>query len=244
MIRQQLQRVLRVFFSKSAKTAATAAIKKAKELNKITEDERKKAEVIALAAYDAILWNNLVEAVREELQAVVEQAGQEGLQQLNVANETVKEAINRIAVDYATMRSAEMVGMQYEEEKLVEFPAATWNIAKTTKDDLFDLAIRALQKNSSFSTLEEDILTAKTFSLERTELIAKQETAIAQVKTNLDVWRRTGIVTKVEVFVSNRHSIIDQCDDLVDSNPYDITDVPLIPAHPRCECGIRAVEVI
>lgn len=236
LVRQQLYNVFRIFLTNSAHDAASAAEKEMKNLAKITENEKK--EAILLAAYSAIIWDDLVNSVITDLLAIVEAAQVEGLQQLNMP---VVE--DQLASDYAASRAAEMIGKKYVDGELVDFPSAQWVIANTTKDDLSDLIDNAVNDVVTPEQLAERIRIAKIFSAERAELIAKTETSMGQIYGNLAPWKSSGKVKKVNIVLSLKHKVIDECDDIANGSPYLINKVPYLPIHPQCQCSIVAAEI-
>src|SRR3954470_14148458 len=103
LIRQQMQRKIYTFFVNSASDIATAIRKK--HLGKT-----KKEEETFIAAYAAIKWNELVEAVQSDLDEIAKVAGQKALSQLDILNEEQVKELNNISEEYAKSRTEDMVG--------------------------------------------------------------------------------------------------------------------------------------
>jgi hypothetical protein len=244
LIRQQMARVLAVFFSKAKKKAAHAAIHKTAEFGKfvkktsLTEEQKKE---IIFAAYAAISWQQLVDGMEVDLFAAAQTGAAEGLVQTMNPLELDLQSMNQEAKDYATKRSAEMIGMRYEDDKLVADPKAKFDISATTKDDLTDIIEESFSKDETLAELTDRILTAATFSDLRAQFIAKQEVGMAQVYGHTAAWKSSKQVQFVNVVLSDAHVVVDFCDQLVAGNPYPIDNVPLIPAHPSCQCLIIAL---
>ena len=238
LIRQQLSRVFAVFFAKSKDLAAVAAGKEARKLQKITKEEEQK---IALAAYAAIKWGELVDGVYLDLLAAAQAGIEEGINQLGSVPVDDKESLLTEAEVYAKERAAEMIGKQYIDNKLLDDPNARWVIAETTKDDLADIVTQATEKELSIEELEKMIRLAGTFSDARAQMIAQNETALAQTKLHLNTWKTFGIQL-VNVVLSDRHAVVDECDLLVAKNPWPIANAPVIPNHVNCECCLIGLE--
>ena len=239
LIRQQLARALAVFFAKEKNKAAKAAAEKYKEIEKANSSERD--IVIAYAAYNAIQWNLLINAVKTDLLAAAQAGAEEGLSQLGESSEELKQSINATLEEYAEDRAAEMVGKKYIGQELVDDPAAKFVISESTRDDLEDLVSISLDKNESVEQMVERIISASTFNDIRSQLISKNETAMAQVKGHLAAWYLSNKVKRVGIKLSDAHTEIDECDDLA-AKTYLISECPVIPAHPNCMCTVIATE--
>ena len=243
LIRQQLARVFAMFFAKAKKKAVAAALTKTREFVKFGKTEQlteKQKEAIILAAYTAIRWNELIDGVTTDLLAAAQSGAAEGLIQVQDSSEETVAKVNDFSQEYARNRAAEMIGKKYEEDTLVENPTAKFVIANTTKDDLRDVIEQSFEKQETLTELQERILNAATFSDLRSQLIATNEVALAQVAGNLVAWKNQ--VSKVAIRLSDDHTVYDQCDLLVENGPYDINHVPLIPSHPHCHCVLYAIN--
>lgn len=240
LLRQQLSRVLAVFFAKEKNKAAVAAAKKYQEINKITTKE--KQVIIAYAAWQAIEWENLISAVETDLLAAAQMGAQAGMMQLGIVDSTIEANINEALKDYAGNRSAGMIGKRFIGTKLVEDPSSKMVIAETTKDDLEDLIGIVLEEEESIEQMKARINAAATFSDARAQFISTTEIAMAQVAGHLAVWRLSKKVTKVGIRLSPEHDVEDECDELASASPYSISNVPLIPSHPNCACTIFVWE--
>lgn len=242
LIRQQMARMLAVFFAKAKNNAARAAKKKANELSKAEKqegviDHDGQAE-IALAAYLAIEWNELVSVVTTDLLAAAQTGAIIGLMQAQNTSDIIKDSVLDKTKEYARNRAAEMVGLQYVGKTLVEDPDAKYVIAQTTKDDLQDI----VEKSLTIEELEEHIKMAGTFSDLRAQMIAKNEVAMAQSFGHLRAWKETKAVEHVNIVLSSNHKVYDLCDEHAKGSPYLINEAPLIPSHPYCACSIQSAS--
>lgn len=108
-------------------------------------------------------------------------------------------SVNKLAEEYATKRSAELVGMRYNEAgELVANPSAKWAISETTRERLREIISNAFAEKTPFSELIDDIRNADIFSEKRAATIARTEVSNAQVRSNFSVWKESGLVTKVK----------------------------------------------
>lgn len=236
LVGSQLMRGVYIFLVTAGQKAAKAALKKVKELNKATGKE----DEIANAAYSAIKWEDLVDNVVPDLSAALEVGASDGIKQLELKQDS--EYVTKAATEYAQKRAAEMIGKKVVNGKLVDNPDAQYVISQTTRDDIRDIIVKAFKENT-LDELEESIKLAGVFSNARARLIAKTEIAMAQIQGNLDVWKRSGLIDKVAIKLSDNHSTVDICDDLATAGPYDINKVPMIPSHPLCQCSLVAVSL-
>jgi hypothetical protein len=240
LIRQQMARALAIFFAKEKRKAATAATKKVKELTKaLTENQR---IAVAYAAWKSIEWVALIDVFETDLLASAQAGAFEGLAQLGISDTTIENEVIAKVQEYAKDRAAEMIGMRFIGEKLVEDSSAKFVIAETTKNDLEDVIEQVFDKNETIEQMRERIISAATFSDVRSQFIAKNEDNMAHVFGHLTAWRESNSIKLVNIVLSDLHAIYDECDELVAGNPYPIHSVPLIPSHPNCVCSISAVQ--
>jgi len=241
LVRQQMARMLAVFFAGAKVKAARAAGKEAKDRGflKVTDDEK----AIALAAYFAIEWDGLVDSMVTDLMAAYQIGVADAMMQLAITDENIQAQLDNSATQYANNRAAEMIGMKFVDDKLVTDSSAKFVIAETTKDDLQDVVEAAVNDNATTTELMERIRMAATFSDARMQFIAKNETNWAQVIGHTTTWRRSGLRLMANIVLSPAHKIYDGCDLLAEGGPYEIAALPIIPAHPECQCAIHAFEV-
>lgn len=238
MVRQQFDAVLNIFLTNSAIKAAKAAGRKAYELKKADIDDE---QAIYDAALNEIYWDDIIADTVVALTEAASQGVSDATSQLGV--EVNAEQAKQLAVEYAKTRAASMVGKKITSEGIIDNPSAQWAISNTTRDDLQDIISEALDKNVTIAELEDSIRTAGTFSAARATMIAKTEIAMAQVRTNLNIWKSSGIVKTVNVVLSADHKQEDNCDLVAGAGPYAIATVPLLPLHPSCLCGYQAIEI-
>ena len=186
-----------------------------------------------------------MEGVDDELLAVGKAGGLDALAQIGVEDSTdIVSLVNEGAVDYARERAAEMVGKKWVDGELVDNPKAEWVIDEATRDMVRSTVTDAMQQGWSNDKLADELSSHYAFSDDRSTMIARTETAFADVQGNLTAYKASGLVGGKEWLVS-----ADCCDDcealdgvvvgLDEDFPDDGGDGP--PLHPRCECNILPV---
>lgn len=237
LLRSQLHSVLKIFLSNSRLDVIIAVKKALADLQKADSPEQQ----IYKAALEAVKWDDIVIDVSSDLSQAYEGGAKEGVAQLSMKVEHSE--INSSAKAYAEKRSAEMIGKRYVDNELVDNPNAKFVISDTTRDDLKDLIEKAFSKGTTFEDFEAAIKSAGTFSDARANLIARTEIAMAQVRGNMDMWKKSGIVQTVSIVLSGNHVEVDECDEAANGGPFPIHGVPVLPLHPLCMCGYLAVEL-
>ncbi|HVI09591.1 MAG TPA: hypothetical protein VND65_14980 [Candidatus Binatia bacterium] len=170
----------------------------------------------------------------------------DGVLQIELTDAGLLSSVNEIAADYASRRAAEMVGMKWNEAgELVENPNAKWAISSTTRDRLREIVTGAFEEKTPFSEVIDDIRNADIFSDSRAAMIARTEIANAQVGSNFEVWKKSGLVAKVKwlalgpepcpICEGNAGIVKALGDEFPSGNKYPT-------AHPNCFCILQAVE--
>jgi hypothetical protein len=240
LIRQQSIRKLYVFLVNSQTNVVKALQKKFKDFNKAEPDKR----YMLATAMAGIIWSDLVDTISSDLLEAVEIGTFDGITQLELSDGAINESAKKLASDYAKARSAEMIGKKWVDDELVDNPNARYVISDTTRDDLQDLIGQAFDQKQTISQLEEAIYNSGIFTRTRAELIAKTELAMAQARGNLAIWKQSGIVKTVDIILSPNHDVEDLCDTTASNGPYHISKAPELPLHPRCECGLKVIELV
>lgn len=223
-----------------------------------TDDDKQTytPEEIADAIFDALMeeFGTLPTQLRGDLEAAAKEGVGDGLLQISITDAGLISASNDQAEDYARDRAAAMVGMKYDDDgNLIPNPDAKWQISDTTRARLQKIIEDSFSEETSMSDVENRIQQALSdqaegngiFSEARADMIARTETSNALVQGNLGVWKKSGVVTKVEWLLSNDHEGEDECDDFADGSPYNLLEspVPIVDTHPNCSCSLAVVEV-
>jgi hypothetical protein len=192
-------------------------------------------------------WSFLPEDVQDELIDVAMEGSTFGLGQLSLTSSgPLANKANQVAANWATDRSAEMVGMKYVDGDLEVNPNPRFAISDTTRTRLREIIRAAFNQDTPIEDLIDELNEADIFSMARAEMIARSEVSMAQNQGNLLAWRNSGLVEKVAWVVSSEHDAAAECScqDNEDEGPYDIDDVPEFPDHPNCMCSLQAAQIV
>ena len=250
--RDALHHLFSAYLAKKGAQAAAgilASLSKADDTDEADEERRRKLH----AALDNMNldWSDLPGDVRAILEPFTQGAAQDGLHQIEVTASTSVELANERAVEWAANRAAEMVGMKYTTEGLVPNPNAEWRIDEHTRDVVGDLVTQAIEEGWSNDRLTEAIAGDTYFSDERAEMIARTETAMADVQGNVVAYKaaqENGIELMKEWWTANDADVSEDCEanQKQGAIPLDDTfqsgaDAP--PDHPNCRCDLIPIRV-
>ena len=107
-----------------------------------------------------------------------------------------------------------------------------------TKDDISSIVGNALEEGWSNDRLANELSESWSFSATRAEVIARTETAFADVQGNVALYREAG-VTQGQWIAADTDPC-DECDGL-DGQSVDMASGPFPPAHPNCRCDVVPV---
>lgn len=213
---------------------------------KADEDIKTKVQRI-LDGLDFDGYEDFAEIMRAELEALFADAAAEAAAQVGYSMTTdALDLANDAAVQYALDRSAEMVGMKWDGDKLVPNPDAQWQITDGTREMLRTDVTDALAGGWSNDRLAQALSENYAFSDQRAETIARTETARADVQGNLEGYRAAGVQQKRWLTAP---SCCDLCQEMNDQTVGidDSFDDPEggaaddAPLHPNCRCDVLPV---
>jgi hypothetical protein len=210
----------------------------------IAEAHAKRVQEI-LEDLDFTEWNDIVPGVESVLMVVAKDGAKEGAAQLGVDSDTaILDQANEGAIEYAKARAAEMVGMKYVDGDLVPNPDADWQITEGTREMLRSTVTQALEEGWSNDELSDAIADSYAFSDERADMIARTETANADVQGNFATYRASGIVAG-KAWILGPGSC-DICAENADAGVIDLEDTfpsgdDAPTAHPNCTCDVLPV---
>lgn len=175
---------------------------------------------------------------------------QTGALQLNIDDVDLLNSINMQASEWARARAAELVGMKRDlEGNLVPNPDAKWAITDTTRQDLRDIIADSFIGNTNWDDFKTNLKAAlessNTFSDARAAMIARTEIARSQMGSSLDVWKKSGIVTRIQWLATGD----DPCPICLENDSVEVAlgdafpsgATSILESHPRCECMVRAI---
>lgn len=234
---KRLARALKAYLSKKGDAIAETV---ASKLAKAAMDDQSGKIDSALDDVDWS-WGDLPPIVDPIIAGIATAAGTDALSELNLFDADMLKRMTARASDYASQRAAELVGMTLADGELVDNPNAAWSIADTTRTLLRAAITDAMDSGASNDELATAIRDAAAFSPERAEMIARTETATADVQGTIAGWKASGVVKAKQWLVAP-----DCCDEcaLLDGETvpldgdFDEGDPPL---HPNCRCTVVAV---
>lgn len=210
------------------------------------EAERIAANAAAQAS-DALDWGLLINATEEELAAVVLDGAREALLRIGITDEGIVDQVFEQARDWAHERSAELVGMRYNDVgDLVDNPNAAFRITDDVREEIADKVKEAISEGWSAGDLADEIEGLGPFSEARAETIARTEIIRANNEGHLVAFRESGVVQQKQWSTAEDGDVCDICIENEEQGPIDLNDAfasgdDAAPAHPNCRCTIVAV---
>jgi SPP1 gp7 family putative phage head morphogenesis protein len=214
------------------------------DLSKAAGDDEDSIEK-ALTNLDFSDWEGLPPLLTDALAGVAVAGGTDALKSLDLFSDDISKLMSARATAFAQQRAAEMVGMKVNDAgDLIPNPNAKWQITEGTRTLLRSTVEQAEAEGWSASKLSSAIQEGTVFSEDRAEMIARTESAKADVAGNIEGWRVSGVVDKKEWIAApdccdDCQELDGQIVDLDDSFDGDGGDGP--PLHPRCRCNVLPV---
>lgn len=147
------------------------------------------------------------------------------MSQINETGSVALEQANELAISWANDHAAEMVQ----------------GVSQTTRDSLAELVSKAEAEGWSNADLSSEIQDSFGFSSKRADVIARTETATADVQGNLAAYKASGVET-LQWITANDDKVSDECQmndgeirDIGDAFPSGATEPP---GHPNCRCDV------
>lgn len=150
------------------------------------------------------------------------------------------------AMEYAGRRSAELIGKKIlKDGSIVDNPKAKYAISDTTRTGIEGLIEQAVDGGWSNQQLASEIEEAYLFSAERSTMVARTETNLANNNISVDTYTSAGIQKKR--WLTAHDDRVDPCctenekQGAIDINAKFSSGSIAPPAHPNCRCTILAV---
>lgn len=186
------------------------------------------------------------EKVKPYLSAIAVDGGETTLEAMGLFTEEVAALMRVRALEWAEYRSAEMVGMKWVNGELVQNPNAFWTITEPTRDALRSTIQNGLSEGMSMDELSKEIEASHAFSPSRAKVIARTETAKADVAGTMQSYRSVDGVIGKQWLTADDEKVSDDCrlNESAGIIPLNATfpagdDAP--PNHPNCRCDIAAI---
>jgi SPP1 gp7 family putative phage head morphogenesis protein len=186
------------------------------------------------AGIDFTLDTSVVGALKATLSGVAQDSASLGLEQvLPTADEAKYTSVRASAATWADQRAAELLTSDGDGGDLI---MATRNLIRGT-------IAEALDSGQTFDQLADTLSDAYAFSPQRARVIARTETAFADMQGNLEGWKGSGVVKQKVWLISNEENVCDDCQQNADAGPIGLDDTfpsgdDMPPAHPNCDCDV------
>lgn len=177
------------------------------------------------------------------LEAIAKDGVYTAVEQIGMANdEAMVNLANEKAIAWAKDRAAEWVGKTRNAAgDLVENPDVSWRIDDATREMLRSTVTQALDEGWSNDELADAIQDSAAFSDARAEMIARTETAFADVNGNMTAYRESGQVEGKRWITGD--GCCEDCDALNNEEvaldePFPLGGGDAPPLHPNCRCDV------
>lgn len=227
-LRLKMRAKVRAFLKEQAPVVIAQVIAAKTALNKSAADDIR----AILDSLDFGAWNALIAELAPLLEAIVREGGDAALAQFPLIGdvERMLTLVNEFAVRYGQEQSSKLITQ----------------IAESTREMIRRDVAAALERGDSNDVLAATLRRGYAFSRERAEVIARTETAYADVEGNLEAYRQSGVVQRKEWITGD--GCCDLCDeldgvvvDLEDDFPNEGGSGP--PLHPNCRCDVLPVLI-
>ncbi len=247
-VRNQLQRVLQKRFAVLAPRAARQLATAFQERAKMDLPRHDVESVLASLDLD---WDVMVPEVADLLAALAIDGALQAAVQLQITDSLPQalDLANQRASEYARTRAAEMVGKRWVDGQLQEMSSADWQIGQATQDMLRTQVTQAIDEGWSAQQLAQAIEESGAFSADRALMIARTETAMADVQGNVALYQaanQSGVEVYKRWITANDDRVSEDCQLNGESPPLPMDEefpsgAQFPPEHPNCRCDIAPV---
>lgn len=225
-LRMKMRMKVKAFLKAQAADIAGQVVAAREALTKGSADEIK--AILAALTFDE--WNKLIDELGPLLQAIVNEGAAAGLAQLKIDHDIDRmlSLVNEFAVKYANTEGSALIT----------------SITESTRSMIRADVAAAMESGDSNQVLASALRGGYAFSPERAEMIARTETAYADVEGNIEAYKQSGVVAgKQWITGAGCCDLCDELDgtivDLGDEFPNDGGNGP--PLHPNCRCDVLPV---
>ena len=168
------------------------------------------------------------------------------LKSLNIENKVVEDESKSYNLEYAQNRSAELIGKRINKDgSIINNPNAKYAITETTREDIKSLIRGAIKNGNSNADLAEALNNNFLFSKERSMMIARTETNIADNDITMNSYKNAG-VEKKSWLTAQDDLVSDECreneeEGAIGMNEEFSSGDSCPPCHPNCRCTLLAV---
>lgn len=225
-------------FSDYLESAAESVVKQLESIEKA--DDTDITRILGKVKLEGLV--DLYGDISDVLSALAADGAVSALIQVGITDDAAMfTLVNERAIKWANEHAAEMVGKKLIDDHLVDNPNAAWQIEDSTRDMLRGTVSDALDGGWSNQRLAEAILENTAFSDSRAEMIARTETAFADVEGNVIAYRESGLVKGKEWLTAEDDKVSDECQANEEQGEIDFEDAfssgeMWPPNHPNCRC--------
>lgn len=210
--------------------------------------ELRKADAELLRALEKLKFgsfNTFVTDVQGVFEELVADGGIEALAQIGLDDEDMLDLVNEKAVEWAKNHAANLVGKKWVKGKLIDNANAKYRIDERTREGINALVVQAESEGWSNDRLAKELRESYAFSDERAEMIARTETARADMAGNMIAYRESGLVAAKRWIVA-QGDFCDLCEGNAKQGAIDFEEAfgsgdIAAPAHPNCRCDVVPV---
>ena len=228
--RFKLRKTVRAFIKEEAPAIIAHVVAEVAKLRKAAGDEDGDNDLLRVLDGITLNWSALTPDVTPHIESILQDSGAQALVQIDASTETNVNLVNEKAVAYAKERAAVLVT----------------NISESTRGMLRTDVATAMQEGWSNDKLSATLEDNYAFSSARSDMIARTETAYADVQGNLDAYKVSGVVESKEWITGA--GCCDLCDELDgETIPLDDTfatedgAIQGPPLHPSCRCDLLPI---
>lgn len=193
-------------------------------------------------------FENIVDPMSDALGDMAADGATVALRQISmIGDESIVALANDAAVEWSLDRAAELVGrIRDAAGRLVDNPNPRWSISESTRDMVAERVTTAMSEGWSNDELSNALQDGYEFSAQRADMIARTETAFADVQGNMAAYDASGVVSKKEWITANDDQVSDDCAMNAAQGPIPFDDsfqsgASAPPEHPNCRCDILPV---
>lgn len=241
--RTAMQKYLAAFLQEQGTKIADQVVKLYTETAKA--DDERAVQIIAQVQID---WAELVPEMADFLSQTTKSGVAAAAAQVSMTDaDATKLAFGKAEV-WASDRAAELVGMKWIDGELVTNPNPVWSITQSTRDMIYSDVNKAIDEGWSNDKLREAIEDNAGFSDSRASMVARTETAFADIQGNRDAYEAAqdiGIEIQWQWKTAEDDLVSDECAmnadeirDIGDEFPSGATEPP---QHPRCRCDVLPI---
>jgi SPP1 gp7 family putative phage head morphogenesis protein len=250
-VRQARNRMQRVLQKRFAVLAPRAAQQLAAAFEARTKMDLPRHDVESVLASLDLDWDVMVPEVADLLAALAIDGAVQAAVQLQITDSLPQalDLANERASEYARTRAAEMVGKRWVDGQLQEVASANWQIGQATQDMLRTQVTQAIDEGLSAQQLAQAIEESGAFSAERALMIARTETAMADVQGNVALYQaanQSGVEVYKRWITAGDDRVSEDCQLNGESPPLPMDEefpsgAQFPPEHPNCRCDIAPV---